>query len=62
LAPKHRKSEVRLLSKDEKQPAVYPDNDDGMLGFPKPSWGDWETRDVYVVDFRQTPEFAAGDE
>jgi len=51
----------KLLSmvkiKDEKQPAVYPDNYDGMLGFPKSSWGDLETREVSVVDI---PGFAAG--
>ncbi len=35
-------------------------NWDGMLAFPKPSWGEWETRDVYVVDIRRVPEFATG--
>jgi len=39
---------------------VYPDNYDGFLGWAKPSWGDWETRDVYVVDIRRLPEFATG--
>ena len=54
----------KLLStakiKDEKQPAVYRDNYDGMLGFPKCSWGAWKTRDVCVVDIRRTPGFTAG--
>jgi hypothetical protein len=31
-----------------------------MLGWAKPSWGDWETRDVYVDDIRRSPEFATG--
>jgi hypothetical protein len=35
-------------------------NWDGFISFPKPSWGDWETRDVNVVDIRRLPEFATG--
>src|SRR5260370_41978241 len=45
---------------DTKAPAVYPENYDGFLGWAKPSWGDWETRDVYVDDIRRSREFATG--
>jgi hypothetical protein len=44
---------------DNKLPASLA-NYDGVLGWPKPSWGDWETRGVNVVDIRRSPEFAAG--
>jgi hypothetical protein len=30
------------------------------LGFPKPSWGQWELRDVYVDDVRRIPQERAG--
>jgi hypothetical protein len=50
---------LSLVAMDNKLPASL-DNYDGMLGFPKPSWGDWETRDASVVDIRRAPEFAAG--
>jgi hypothetical protein len=38
----------------------FPDEYDGVLGWPKPSWGEWETRDTYVVDVRRIPELNAG--
>jgi hypothetical protein len=53
----------KLLTLDTikgKAAAVFPDNYDGMLGWPKPSWGDWELRDVYVVDVRRIPSMAPG--
>jgi Protein of unknown function (DUF1329) len=50
---------LSLVTMDTKLPASLA-NYDGFLGFPKPSWGDWETRDVYVVDIRRSPEFAVG--
>lgn len=28
------------------------------LAFPKPSWGKWELRDVYVIDVRKVPSMA----
>ncbi len=46
--------------KDNKIPAVYPGNYYEPLGFPKPSFGDWEIRDASVVDIRRSPEFATG--
>ena len=30
------------------------------LGFPKPSWGRWEVRDVYVNDVRRIPQQRSG--
>jgi Protein of unknown function (DUF1329) len=51
---------LTLVTMDTKAPAVYPDNYDGFLGWAKPSWGDWETRDVYVDDIRRSPEFNTG--
>ena len=49
-----------VKTKDEKQPTVYLDDYDGMLGFPKSSRGHWETREAYVVDVRRSPEFPPG--
>jgi Protein of unknown function (DUF1329) len=51
---------LTLVKMNEKEVAVFPDNYDGFLGWPKPSWGDWETRDVYVDDIRRAPEFRPG--
>jgi hypothetical protein len=50
---------LTLVEMDPKLPASLA-NWDGMLGWTKPSWGDWETRDVYVDDIRRSPEFAPG--
>ena len=38
----------------------FPARFDGMLGWPKPSWGDWEVRDTYVIDVRRVPSLAPG--
>jgi hypothetical protein len=38
----------------------FPAQFDGFLGWPKPSWGDWETRDVYVIDVRRIPTMTPG--
>ena len=43
-----------------KAAGVFPGQYDGMLGWPKPSWGEWNTRDVYVVDVRRIPSMAPG--
>jgi hypothetical protein len=40
--------------------AEFPANYDMPLGWPKPSWGKWELRDVYVLDVRKIPSRAAG--
>jgi len=51
---------LTLADMNGKAAGNYPAEYDGMLGWPKPSWGDWETRDVYVVDVRRIPEMAPG--
>jgi hypothetical protein len=38
----------------------FPQEYDDVLGWPKPSWGQWETRDVYVVDVRRIPSLNPG--
>jgi hypothetical protein len=40
--------------------AEFPANYDMPLGWPKPSWGKWEVREVYVLDVRKVPARAAG--
>lgn len=53
----------KLLTLDTinvKTASAFPSAYDGDLGWPKPSWGDWETRDVYVVDARRIPLLAPG--
>jgi len=51
---------LTLLKFNEAEAGVFPTNYAGALAFPKPSWGEWETRDTYVVDLRRAPEFAPG--
>ncbi|MGH7934252.1 MAG: DUF1329 domain-containing protein [Candidatus Binataceae bacterium] len=38
----------------------FPEQYDGFLGWPKPSWGDWEVRPVWVIDVRRIPQMAPG--
>ncbi|MBV8774982.1 MAG: DUF1329 domain-containing protein [Deltaproteobacteria bacterium] len=38
----------------------YPHDFDLPLGWPKPSWGKWQLRDVYVINVSKLPEFARG--
>ena len=40
--------------------ANFPTDYDMPLGWPKPSWGKWELRDVYVLEIRKLPAKAAG--
>jgi hypothetical protein len=40
--------------------AKFPEEYDGMLGWPKPSWGSWEIRPAYVVDVRRIPSLNPG--
>jgi hypothetical protein len=51
---------LTLEQMNGKAAGVFPGQYDGMLGWPKPSWGEWNTRDVYVVDVRRIPSLAAG--
>jgi hypothetical protein len=40
--------------------ANFPGNYDMPLGWPKPSWGQWELRDAYELDLRKLPTKASG--
>jgi hypothetical protein len=40
--------------------ANFPGDYDMPLGWPKPTWGKWELRDVYVLDVRKIPSKAGG--
>jgi hypothetical protein len=40
--------------------AFFPKNWEMPLGFPKPSWGKWQLRDVYVIDVRRVPSERPG--
>jgi hypothetical protein len=51
---------ITLANMVPKAAGSFPAEYDGILGWPKPSWGEWETRDTYVVDVRRIPEQAAG--
>jgi Protein of unknown function (DUF1329) len=55
-------SEKKILSQMDVGSAgsAFPDNYDMPLGWPKPSWGKWELRDVYVLDVRKIKSEAAG--
>jgi hypothetical protein len=41
-------------------PGKYPDAYDMPLGWPRPSWGKWQLRDVYVVSASKLRKFAGG--
>ena len=51
---------LTLQSANNKIAGDFPAEFDGFLGWPKPSWGDWETRDTYVIDVRRVPSLAPG--
>ncbi|MGH7932415.1 MAG: DUF1329 domain-containing protein [Candidatus Binataceae bacterium] len=51
---------LTLFDMNGKAAGTFPAEYDGMLGWPKPSWGDWETRDTYVVDIHRIPSLAPG--
>ncbi len=38
----------------------FPEQYTMPLGWPKPSWGTWELRDVYAIDVRRVPSLTAG--
>ncbi|HLW71479.1 MAG TPA: DUF1329 domain-containing protein [Candidatus Binataceae bacterium] len=40
--------------------ANFPADYDMPLGWPKPSWGQWELRDSYILDIRKLPAKASG--
>ncbi len=39
---------------------AFPQNWDMPLGFPKPSWGKWQVRDVDMIDVRRIPSESPG--
>jgi hypothetical protein len=49
-----------LVQMDGDAAAKFPDAYDGMLGWPKPSWGPWELRDVWVANVHRIPQMAPG--
>jgi len=51
---------LTLAKMNPKAPGNFPSEYDGILGWPKPDWGEWETRDTYVVDVRRIPELNPG--
>jgi Protein of unknown function (DUF1329) len=51
---------LTLVEVNAKAAGSFPGEYDGLLGWPKPSWGDWETRDTYVVDIRRIPSLTPG--
>lgn len=51
---------LSLVDMNGKSAGTYPGEYDGLLGWPKPSWGNWETRDAYVIDVHRIPSMAAG--
>ena len=40
--------------------AAFPDGYSMPLGWPKPSWGKWQVRDVYVISVSKVPSEASG--
>jgi hypothetical protein len=51
---------LTLAEMNGKAAGTFPGEYDGQLGWPKPSWGQWETRDAYVVDVRRIASMAPG--
>jgi hypothetical protein len=41
-------------------PGKFPENFDMPLGWPKPSWGKWQVRDVYEIAVSKIPSKASG--
>jgi hypothetical protein len=40
-------------------PGRYPDAYEMPLGWPEPSWGKWQLRDVYVISVSKLPKYAS---
>ncbi|MGH7987896.1 MAG: DUF1329 domain-containing protein [Candidatus Binataceae bacterium] len=51
---------ILALTGYEMPKTEFPDGFDMPLGWPKPSWGKWQLRDVDVIDVRKIPSMAAG--
>jgi Protein of unknown function (DUF1329) len=51
---------ILTLSHFNQDGAIFPDGYLMPLGFPKPSWGKWEVRDMAIDDVHRIPSEAAG--
>jgi hypothetical protein len=51
---------LTLFDMNGKAAGTFPGEYDGAMRWPKPSWGEWETRDTYLVDIHRIPSLAAG--
>jgi hypothetical protein len=51
---------LSLVTLNGKAAGRFPDEYDGMLGWPRPSWGEWETRDVNVISLHRIPSLNNG--
>jgi hypothetical protein len=51
---------ILTLAKFNTDGAVFPQGYDMPLGFPKPSWGQWELRPMVINDVHRIPSAAAG--
>lgn len=51
---------LELTMMNLKETGNFPGSYDGTLGWPKPSWGDWEVRPVDVIDVQRVPSMQAG--
>jgi Protein of unknown function (DUF1329) len=52
--------EKKILAMLDYPATAFPADYDMPLGWPKPSWGKWQLRDVYVIEVRKIPSEAAG--
>ncbi|MGH7984694.1 MAG: DUF1329 domain-containing protein [Candidatus Binataceae bacterium] len=51
---------ILALTDYEMPTTPFPDGFDMPLGWPKPSWGTWQLRNVDVIDVRKIPSMASG--
>ena len=49
-----------LVAMDPRHSGKFPEEFDGLLGWSKPSWGDWETRNVYVINIHRIDSLNPG--
>jgi len=51
---------ILTLAHFDQEGAIFPNGYLMPLGFPKPSWGKWELRDMAIADIHRIPSEAAG--
>lgn len=56
----HEQNILTLQSVNSKVAGDFPTEYDGLLGWPKPSWGNWEVRPAYVIDIRRVAPLSPG--